>query len=436
MADTFTFRADNARINRGLLRETTDRLKGYVDHLQNTSQTGGYSEPEGSINLPADEEIQSNVEQMVDRVVTDDLEYVVVVGIGGSNLGALAVYEALRGTFSTLETDQPRILFADTVDPEKLSSIASALQQLDRPEQFLVNIVTKSGSTTETISNFEYLFDVLGETFDHPERRVVGTTDEGSKLWQVARAKEFPCLRMPSNVGGRFSVLSAVGQFPLRAAGIDVDALLEGAAAMKEACLAEDPDDNPALTSAALLYLYYQRGIDIYNSFFFNPQMESVGKWYRQLMGESIGKQYNEEHQQVRTGITPLVSIGSTDLHSMAQLYFGGPRDKFTTLIYAPTTADDVQLPNRPFLGEAVEGIYGKDIRSIMTAIYEGVRATYQKEELPFTEIVLDDLSASSIGAYLQYNMISIMMLADLLDINAFNQPNVEGYKEETRKRL
>ena len=153
-------------------------------------------------------------------------------------------------------------------------------------------------------------------------------------------------------------------------------------------------------------------------------------------MGESIGKQYNDEHQQVRTGITPLVSVGSTDLHSMAQLYFGGPRDKFTTLIYADTEADNVRVPEEPFLGETVSGIYGKDVRSIMTAIYDGVQATYQKEELPYTEIRLDNLSAASIGAFLQYNMITIMMLADLLEINAFNQPNVEGYKEETRKRL
>lgn len=437
MQKDFTFRFENAGIEQAKISQAASELDDYLEHLQQVTEEGGYQHDEGTINLPSDQEIRQQVQEVAQQVATDNLKYIVVVGIGGSNLGAQAVYEALRGNLSHLAQDgAPQILFADTPDPEKLRMIGDALKNLDSKEEVVLNVITKSGGTTETIANFEYLVDVLRDRFDTPEDRIVATTGPDSDLWQLAEDNGFARLPIPEKVGGRFSVFSAVGQLPLELAGIDVDALLQGAADARTQCLGSDIEQNMALTTAVLLHQYYKNDVVMYNNFFFNPSLESTGKWYRQLLGESIGKQYNRAGEEVRTGITPMVSIGSVDLHSMAQLYFGGPKDKFTTLVYIPTEDKETAVPEDAFLEGAVSGIYGKSLRDIMTAIYGGVKATYQNEQLPFTEILLEDLSPYTVGAFLQYNMVKTMLLGKLFAINPFDQPNVEGYKSETRKLL
>ena len=158
-----------------------------------------------------------------------------------------------------------------------------------------------------------------------------------------------------------------------------------------------------------------QKKISLLNEFYFAPELESLGKWYRQLVGESLGKSHD-------VGITPIVSIGSTDLHSMAQLYFGGPRDKFTNLIRVENEQGTAAL--------------AKSFFKIMNAIYGGVRAAYIKNQLPFTEIIFEDISEHTLGAYMQFKTMEIMYLGRLMDVNAFDQPAVEDYKEETRKLL
>jgi glucose-6-phosphate isomerase len=160
-----------------------------------------------------------------------------------------------------------------------------------------------------------------------------------------------------------------------------------------------------------------------------------MGKWYRQLMRESIGKEHDKEGNVAHIGITPMVSIGSTDLHSMAQLYFGGPRDKFTCFVSAPQE-EDVAISQEQVFLHLVEGIQGKTFAQIMEAIMGGVRAAYQKNELPYVDIALPEISEVVLGQYLQFRMMEMMFLAQFLNVNAFDQPNVEDYKAETRKLL
>jgi glucose-6-phosphate isomerase len=181
------------------------------------------------------------------------------------------------------------------------------------------------------------------------------------------------------------------------------------------------------MKSAAILYCHYKKKKNINNNFFFHPELETLGKWYRQLIGESIGKKKT-------IGITPIISIGTTDLHSVGQLYLGGPIDKVTTFISANSIDEDLTIPNEPYLGELVEGMYGKTLKNIKRTILGGVKLAYKKRRMPFTEIILPDLKEKSFGAYMQFRMMEIMYLAKLLGVNAFNQPNVESYKEETRK--
>jgi glucose-6-phosphate isomerase len=237
-------------------------------------------------------------------------------------------------------------------------------------------------------------------------------------------------------VGGRYSVFSAVGLFPLMLAGIDTEKLLKGARVMHDRCIKKDVSENPALASAALVYLHSQKGVSISNTFFFNPYLESVGKWYRQLMGESIGKKYSIEGKEVNAGITPIVSVGSTDLHSMVQLYLGGPKNKFTTFVYAPGNSKEIVVPKDLVFPSLAEGLPGKELSEIMSAIFNGVKEAYKKNNLPFVEVVLEDTSEYTLGQFLQFKMFEIMYLARLFEVNAFDQPNVEDYKKETRRIL
>jgi len=363
--------------------------------------------------------------------------YLVVVGIGGSNLGTVAVQEGILGRFYNQKDPPMKILYADTVDADLLATIIALIEPvLKRGGNVLINGVSKSGGTTETTANFEVLVELLKRYKREWQQCVVVTTDKNSKYWSLAQQQGFSSLEIPATVGGRFSVFSAVGLFPLGMLGIDIDALIKGAKAMRQRCLSSQPDNNPAALGAMLSYMQYKKGKNIHDLFLFSTDLESLGKWYRQLLGESIGKQYDRNGNQVFTGITPTVSIGSTDLHSMAQLALGGPFDKFTTFVRVEHTNTDVHVPNLPEYANLVRGIQGKSLDEIMQAILKGVQAAYRKGNRPFVEVVLPDKTAWSLAQFMQLKMMETMFLGALCEVNPFDQPNVEAYKRETREIL
>ncbi len=353
-------------------------------------------------------------------------QLVVIVGIGGSNLGTMAVQEALLGKNWNLH-NTPRILYADTVDPDAINVIVEEMQDVLRQgRQVLLTVISKSGTTTETIANFEILLNVLKRHRKDAEKYVVAITNKGSKLWNLAVKNNFSVLSIPEDVIGRYSVFSAVGLFPLGVIGINLKELLAGAAWMRMQCLL-DAKKNPAAIGAALLYLNFKAGKNIYDQFMFATDLESLGKWYRQLLAESVGKK--------GIGPTPTVSMGSTDLHSMVQLYLGGPKDKFTNFIstHFNTTA---KVPSYPEYNTLVPHLQKKELNHIMHAILYGTKAAYQKHKRPFTETKLDGKNARAIGAYLQLKMTETILLAKLFNVNPFDEPEVESYKKETRRVL
>ncbi|HLD81783.1 MAG TPA: hypothetical protein VJA22_01075, partial [Patescibacteria group bacterium] len=398
---------------------------------------------EASINVAFDSEALTTVTALCDQLQNPKLKFVVVVGIGGSNLGTLAICEALFGKMDAfVKEHNPKILFVDTVDTALLDDVGDILtEQVFDPEEVIVCMITKSGTTTETVTNFEFLYHVLYKKFrDTIHERVVAITDLDSKLWSAAQEKGFHCLEVPKAVGGRYSVFTNVGLFPLLVSNVDVHDLLSGAREMRDAALGSDHKTNFAMVSAVITYLNHQKGFTINNNFFFNRNLEGVGKWYRQLMGESIGKKHDTGGQEVYAGITPLVSIGTTDLHSMAQLYLGGPRDKFTNFVYSSRSqgkeSERVMIPKKLALPGLVPDIAGKSFVDLMDAIYEGVKRAYANNGLPFMEIVLPQINAYTLGQYMQFKMMEMMYLAKLLGVNAFDQPSVEEYKKETQALL
>ena len=397
----------------------------------------GYENDRASVCLPDDYNMLNNVKNIIYEKKKLNPSYLVVVGIGGSNLGTIAVQEAILGKTYNQKTSGLKVMYADTVDPDMMKAVISIIEPvLQRGENVIINGVSKSGGTTETIANFEVLIELLKKYVENYQQFVVVTTDKNSKFWNLSIEHGFGVLEIPKKVGGRFSVFSPVGLFPLGMLDIDIEMLMKGAKEIRDFCLSADITDNPAAVSAGSIYLHYLNKISIHDVFLFSTDLESVGKWYRQLMGESIGKEYNLENKQVFTGITPTVSIGSVDLHSMAQMYLGGPYDKFTTFITVENNFSNISIPNKQEYEDLVKGIQGRSLKDVMDAILVGTQKAFEKKKRPFMEIKLPDKSAYYIGQLLQFKMLEMMYLGSLMGVNTFNQPNVEEYKIETKAIL
>jgi glucose-6-phosphate isomerase len=411
----------------------TERLKLLASH-----KTGVYQSPEHAVRLPSDPSIMLDVLHQVEQSWNTQLAYVIVVGIGGSNLGAKAVYDALLGGAFTKER-KASLIFLDTVTASTLTAIEDLLDtKIHYPEEIIINLISKSGGTTESIANFEIIYAMLVKRFSKTNgeqrvrSRIVVTTDHDSKLWKHATKEEIALLSLPKEIGGRFSGFSAVGLFPLALAGIDIKELLAGA---RDVTASFFTKENHALRFAEDVYRAEKHGASILNFFFFNPELESLGKWARQLYGESLGKQFDKTGKEVRAGITPIVSIGSVDLHSMAQLYLGGPRDKMTLFIYVPERSR-MKVPQHGLFLNLVPAVSEKSPDSIMQAIYGGTIAAYHTHRLPYCEAFLPAVSPYALGMFLQWHMLAVMYLGEMWHLNTFDQPNVEDYKKVTKQIL
>ena len=430
------FSFETALVPQERIIEISEKLKPEIRNTAN-AVSKGYSDDRASINLCNDKKMVVKVKQAVKDKLRLKPEYVVIVGIGGSNLGTMAVQEAVLGKMNNQLTPSTKVLFADTVDPDYLKNIVTLIEPaLEKNGNVILTIVSKSGTTTETTANAQVLIESLRKHKKDYEKLVTVISDRDSKLWKIAVEQGFSVLETPQKVGGRYSVLSPVGLFPLGLIGINIDELLEGARSMKDACIQAVIERNPAAMSAIMQYVHYKNGKNISDLFFFANDLESLGKWCRQLMAESLGKKFNNEGEQVNVGITPTVSIGSTDLHSVGQLYLGGPYDKFSTFLSVENSNSQVTVPRLKGYSELVDGIQGKSLANIMNAIMEGTEEAYRKDGRPFMTVRLPDKSEYTLGQFLQFKMIETMYLGYLLDVNPFDQPNVESYKEETRKIL
>jgi glucose-6-phosphate isomerase len=386
-----------------------------------------------SVQLPFDQQLKHAVLEQVHALQQLDPAMLIVIGIGGSNLGTMAVQEFCLG-ICTIQSNM-QVRYVDTVDPDMVYCIhKQARMLLEAGRNVLVNIVTKSGRTTETIANAAIFVELLKHF--HPKNYgdyIIVTTDSGSKLFDVARKEKWRLLEVPPLVGGRYSVFSAVGLFPLALMGIDIDALLRGAAAMVEQCTTRDVEKNIAAQSAAVLYELYQRGYVIHNFFPFAVDLHALGLWSRQLMAESLGKEYDLDGKKVNVGITPTVSIGSTDLHSIVELYLAGPDNTATTFVSVEQFHKQELVAVCSPLQQLVPHIQDRSLNIIMTALLDGTKKAYATAKRPYMSVALPEKSAEIIGQFIQWKMLETMYLGHLFNINPFIQPQVELYKNEAR---
>ena len=298
------------------INKLAKKLRPEIEDMQE-AELKEYNDDRASINLPDDLANLKNVKRVISECLKLNPDYLVVVGIGGSNLGTIAVQEAVLGKFYNQLDSKLKIFYVDTVDSDSFGDVLRILEpELKKGKKIIVNGISKSGKTTETIANFEILVNLIRKYVKDYEKYVVVTTDKFSPFWDLALDKAFNVLEIPKKVGGRYSVFSPVGLFPLGMLGINLERLLRGAREMKKICLNEKIMKNPAVMSAVIEYANYHKGKSISNLFLFSSDLESIGKWNRQLFGESLGKK--------NSGIYPISAQGPQDQHSQLQFFNDG----------------------------------------------------------------------------------------------------------------
>ncbi len=417
------------------LQELALCVRGEIDRVRHMLETG-YATEYASVNVPADTNSLHEIKQVIAEKLVLNPAIIVLVGIGGSSLGAQALIQALFGVYYFNQPTGRQIYCVDTVDAHTVQTVLTKVQNaLNNQQKVLIIIATKSGTTIETVASGALFIDLLYTYYTDAHDYIIALTDKNSPLYMRAQQLRWTILEIPPLVGGRFSVLTAMGLLPLGLLGGDIAAMRTGAQHMLLRCLNTTIDQNPAALSALLLYSWYQAGKTIHDMFLFSPVLENLGKWYRQLIGESIGKQYTCTQKLIEIGITPTVSIGTTDLHSVAQLYLGGPRDKATTFVYVEKPRAFITVPEGPLtpVGSLVQG---HSLHHIISATFQGTCAAYVQDQRPFAVITLPDISEYILGEFMQFKMLEIIYLAALWAINPFDQPNVERYKQATRAIL
>lgn len=404
-------------------QENKNSLFLYAKQLKAINKLNGFQKPESSINLATNLDYLKEVLKCSIRHKSTKYDYVVVIGIGGSNLGTKAIYDAMYGYYDLLDTTRrPKAIFVDTVNGVYLDKIVNLLKT---GKKVFINLVTKSGNTVESIANFEMLLHKLPEL----KNNLVVTTSRNNKLWTICESQGIDLLSIPNNVGGRFSVFSGVGILPLSILGVNIKNLLEGSKTALKKYLTDLPD-NEAIKSAIFINSNYKNGKNIYNHFFFKPELESVGKWQIQLLAESLGKSGQ--------GFTPTLSIGTNDLHSVMQLNLGGPKDKFFSVVSIKKDSNKGNLlPNiLPLEHELSDQIKNRSLDEINNLILQGVKNTFIEKKISYSHFELKDISETAIGEYMQFKMLETMYLGKLLNVNTFDQPDVEEYKLKTRNLM
>jgi glucose-6-phosphate isomerase len=364
----------------------------------------------------------------------DEVETLIVCGIGGSALGAQAVLRCLDLPGRRLR----RVVFIDNLDPGQQASL---LEQVDLKHS-AVNVISKSGGTLETMSSFLYVLERLQRAGLAPDvlaRRVVATTDQHKGvLRQYADAEGWATLPVPDDVGGRFSVFTAVGLLPLAYAGVDVQALLTGARELQDYHAGALLADSPAWKLAAVHYLLHtQGGIHDTVHYIYGDPLVLLGDWFRQLWAESLSKATKVDGSASGIGQTPVIARGSTDQHSQNQLFMEGPGDKLYTFITCtqwpmdPVVPVPAGAPAIPFAS-----FTGRRFGELLDACRCGTRDALVEAKRPVCDIVLPMLSAEAVGEYMQLWMLATGYAGLLYQVNPFDQPGVERSKQIAMARL
>lgn len=363
-------------------------------------------------------------------------ENIIVLGIGGSALGNIALQAALNEpTYNLLSKSTrpgPRLFVVDNVDPSNLGSILKVCD----PKTTLFNVVSKSGETAETASQFmiirKILQDAIGANWaDH----IVAITDpKAGTMRSICDKAGITTLPVPDGVGGRFSVLSPVGLFSAAMCGIDIEALLNGAKAMDDRCANEDLTHNPAAMLALLLVeLGTRKGKTNHVLMPYANALKLLGDWYAQLWAESLGKKFDKQGAEVFSGFTPISALGTTDQHSQVQLYREGPNDKVIGFVEVENFGDDQSMTIPTGMGvDALEYLEGKRMVDLLNNEKRATEYALNDSLRPNYTLKMPKIDAHHVGEFISLWQIATAYAGLMLNIDAYDQPAVETGKKAT----
>ncbi|AEF93342.1 Glucose-6-phosphate isomerase [Desulfotomaculum nigrificans CO-1-SRB] len=385
-------------------------------------------------NLPFNQ--QQVVEQILNTAadIRNRCDTFVVLGIGGSALGPLAVQTALNHWhYNELPPEKrggPRFYVVDNVDPERVAALFDVID-LSRT---VFNVISKSGSTSETMAQFmiihKMLQDRLGDRYVH---HIIATTDrEKGNLIKIARHEGFTTFIIPGGVGGRYSELSPVGLLPAAVCGIDIKELLAGAAYMDKICRQGDVFSNPAYMFAVLQYLAMGRGKNISVMMPYADSLKYFADWYAQLWAESLGKRFDLNQREVFVGQTPVKALGTTDQHSQVQLYTEGPFDKVVTFLKVERYRQELAIPKIFADIPSIGFLGGHTMGELINAEQLATEYALLKAHRLNHTIILPEVNPFTVGQLIQLLEVATAFTGELLNINAFDQPGVEEGKNAT----
>ncbi|HJC55375.1 MAG TPA: glucose-6-phosphate isomerase [Candidatus Gemmiger stercoravium] len=391
-------------------------------HQQLENRSGAGNDFLGWLDLPVnyDKEEFARIKEAAAKI-RQDSDVLLVAGIGGSYLGARAVVEAVKGQFHNETDDGLKIYFCgNTISPTALNDII----KMTRGKRFSINVISKSGTTTETALAFRVLRKLLEDEVGPEEanRRIYATTDRArGTLKQLADAQGWPTFVVPDDVGGRYSVLTAVGLLPIACAGIDIDALMQGAADAREQ-FSVCSKDNDAYRYAMTRNILYRKGKKVETLAAFEPDFTMMNEWYKQLFGESEGKD--------QKGLMPTSCIFSTDLHSMGQFLQDGSRTMFETYVDIKQTREDFYIPELEGNFDGLNFLANQNMSVVNRKAMEGTILAHTDGGVPLGLIEVDSLDAYNVGALIYFFWKACAVSGYLLSVNPFDQPGVESYKK------
>ena len=417
----------NSNYAKDFLRENDlEGLKLQVSaaHRQVAEKSGLGNDFLGWVSLPFDYD-----KEEFDRIkaaakkIQEDTDVLIVIGIGGSYLGARAAIEFLKGPyFNNLRDKAPEIYFSgNSISGSNLSD----LLKICEGKRVSVNIISKSGTTTEPAVAFRVFRKLLEERYGEAEaaKRIYCTTDKArGTLKALADQKGYECFVVPDDVGGRFSVLTAVGLLPIAAAGCDIDALMKGAQDAARDYDTDDIENNDCYKYAALRNAFYRKGKAVELLVSYEPRFTMMAEWFKQLYGESEGKDHK--------GLFPASVTFSTDLHSMGQFVQDGSRIMFETVVTIADNGSDVIIEEEETNGDGLNFLAGKPMSFVNEKAFEGTVLAHTDGGVPNLVLALDKADEENLGRLIYFFEKACAISGYMLGVNPFDQPGVESYKK------
>lgn len=410
--------SDHDLISEAAITREVKRLGAYREQVSNVVANHDTTKSEYSLVHASDAALHDTLADITKQF--KGIKHLVLVGIGGSSLGVEAVH-------GVLDTGKVKLTVLDTLAANELEHLITTLSRLKRPKEVAICVISKSGATAETLVNAAVLLDGLKKSWGEAVyRQTLFIGDPGTDFMKQGKRLGGTCINMPKIVGGRYSVATEVGLVPMTLLGHDTEAFIEGV------LHADDPEiESTIAESAARVYAYIQKNYHHYNFFAFEKRLFTLGAWYRQLFAESIGKSVDRVGKPVVKGLLPTIST-PVELHSIGQLYLSPFPGVYTDFVTFDDETIDFAIPKQGL----AKSFSRFTVQEVTTALYGGVAGAYHDKKLPFRTTIFEEELAYELGLFMAMRMRETMYVAELMNFNAFDQPNVELYKQKTKAIL